>query len=47
VTLTVALDAAGRRELRRHRRLSLTVTILVAPPTGTSQTVARTVTLVL
>ncbi|MGA2166383.1 MAG: fibronectin type III domain-containing protein, partial [Solirubrobacteraceae bacterium] len=43
--LTVALNTEGRRELRRHRHLTVTVTILVQPPTGPPRTATRTVTL--
>jgi hypothetical protein len=43
--LKVALDAKGMRELRRHRRLTVMVTILVRLPAGTQQTVVHRVTL--
>ena len=43
--LTVPLNAKGRRELGRHKRLTVTVTIVVTPPTGKPQTATHTVTL--
>jgi hypothetical protein len=43
--LTVVLDARGMRELRRHRRLVVAVTILIRPSTGTPWTVTHDVTL--
>jgi hypothetical protein len=43
--LTVPLNASGRRELGRHKRLTVTVTIVVTPPTGKPQTATHTVTL--
>ncbi len=43
--LSVALDAEGMRELRRHRRLAVTVKILIRPSTGSPRTVSEGVTL--
>jgi hypothetical protein len=43
--LTVALNARGRRELRRAPRLALMVKVVVRPPAGAPRTAARTVTL--
>ncbi len=45
LTLKVALDRRGMRELRRRRHLTVTVTVLVHAPGGTSSTIARTVML--
>ncbi len=43
--LVVPLDARGRRALKHHRHLMLTVKISVTPPTGSSRAVTHTVTL--
>jgi hypothetical protein len=43
--LTVPLDAKGRRALKRHKHLTLTVRITVTPPAGQSQTATHMVTL--
>jgi alpha-tubulin suppressor-like RCC1 family protein len=43
--LTVPLNAKGRQELGRHKRLKATVTVVVTPPTGKPQTATHAVTL--
>ena len=42
---TVALSSAGRRSLRRHHRLTLTVRVSLSAPGSTSRSTTRTVTL--
>ena len=43
--LIVSLNAKGRQVLKRRKRLTLTVKIIVMPPTGQPQTATQTVTL--
>jgi plastocyanin len=45
ISFTVPLDAWARRALRSHRRLALTVEVLLAPRHGSATRVARTVLL--
>jgi hypothetical protein len=43
VSFTVSLDAQAKRALRRHRRLALTVKIMLTPPHGAAVTVTGVV----
>jgi plastocyanin len=45
LSFSVALSARARRALHRHRRLSLTVKIVLAPPAGHALTIVRAVVL--
>jgi plastocyanin len=44
-SFAVPLSAAGRRALRRNRRLAITFRLTVTPPSGTAYTATRTVIL--
>jgi DUF1680 family protein len=45
IEFAVALDAAARRALRRHGKLTLNVKVMVTPQTGAPYTVTKVVTL--
>jgi len=45
VAFSVALNGRARAALRRHRRLALSVRIVIQPATGSAVTVTRSVVL--
>jgi hypothetical protein len=45
VSFTVSLDAAAKRALRRHHKLTLTVKIVLTPKHGAATTLTRSLAL--
>jgi hypothetical protein len=46
IRFAVPLNSAGRRALRKHHRLRLTLKLQIAPPAGAAQTIVKTLTLI-